>query len=418
MSNALAIATVTETLLHLLTQHLNVAQVPGAIVTALPPDSAREVLPNPGVNIFLYQISPNAALRNADLPTRRADGTLLRRPQAALDLHYLLTFYGDETRREAQRLLGAVALALHASPVLPRDLIRQVETQTTFLHSADLDQQSELVRFTPINFSLEELSKLWSFLLKIDYVLSTAYLASVVLIETDDAVPPPPLPVLSTNIVVLPLQQPVITQILSTADPNGLILPGSSIMLVGRNLDPPSPGTVQVLIGSIAQAPSAVSPTRLTVTLPTGLAAGAQSAQVVQSLVLGRPPVPHAGAGFRSGIAAFVLHPLIQRGSPPGSYAIAVAFNLGSPPGPAIIIQVEPLVRAGQRSLLQLLSLADPTTGQLFDGGTMANDTDTLTFPVLGLASGSYLVRVLIDGAESPLELDPSGVPIAPSITF
>ncbi|MBN9511563.1 MAG: DUF4255 domain-containing protein, partial [Alphaproteobacteria bacterium] len=96
MSNALAIATVTETLLQLLQQRLDVSQVPGALVTALPPDSASG-LPNPGVNIFLYQVSPNLALRNADLPTRAADGTLLRRPRTALDLHYLLTFYGDET---------------------------------------------------------------------------------------------------------------------------------------------------------------------------------------------------------------------------------------------------------------------------------------------------------------------------------
>jgi hypothetical protein len=416
MSNALAIATVTETLLHLLMQHLDVAQVPGATVSALPPDSPTG-LANPGVNIFLYQISPNPALRNADLPTRRANGTLLRRPQTALDLHYLLTFYGDETRLEQQRLLGAVALALHANPILPRALIQQVETQTTFLHAADLDRQSELVRFVPINFSLEELSKLWSFLLKIDYVLSTAYMASVVLIETGDAVPPLALPVLSTNIVALPFRQPVITQILSATDPNAPIVPGGSIVLLGHNLDPPSPGTTQVLIGGIAQTPSAVGPARITVPLPPGLAAGAQTAQVIHSLMLGRPPVPHPGAGFRSGIAAFVLHPVIQPGSPPGSYAITVEFNVGSPPGIAIEVRVDPVVRASQRALLQLLSIAEPTTGQLFDGGRIASDTDTLTFAAPGLASGSYLVRVLIDGAESSLELDPSGLPIAPSIT-
>jgi hypothetical protein len=414
MSNALAIATVTETLLHLLTQHLDVAQVPGATVTALPPDS-QTGLANPGVNIFLYQISPNPALRNADLPTRQPNSTLLRRPQTALDLHYLLTFYGNEAQLEQQRLLGAVALALHANPVLPRTLIQQV--QTGFLKDSNLDQQPELVRFVPINFSLEELSKLWSFLLKIDYVLSTAYMASVVLIETDDATPAPPLPVLSTKLVALPLRQPVITQILSATDPSAVIVPDNPVMLIGRNLDPPMPGGTQVLIGGIAQTPSSVGPTRITVVLPSGLAAGAQTAQVIQSLALGTPPVPHPGAGFRSAIAAFVLHPMIQPSSPPGNYTITVAFNVGSPPGTAIEVQVDPVVRAGQRALLQLLPMADPSVGQLFDGGTIASDTDTLTFDVPGLASGSYLVRVLIDGAESPLELDPSGVPVAPSIT-
>src|SRR5262249_41219576 len=152
-------------------------------------------------------------------------------------------------------------------------------------------------------------------------VLSTAYMASVVLIETDNAVPPPPLPVLSSSIVALPFRQPVITQILSVTDPNGPILPESQIMLVGRNLYSPVPGGREVLIGRIAVTPSAVGATRITLTLPPGLAAGAQTAQVIQSLVLGRPPVPHPGAGFRSGIAAFVLHPVIQPGSPPGSFA-------------------------------------------------------------------------------------------------
>lgn len=415
MSNALAIATVTETLLHLLTHHITVAQVPGATVSALPPDS-QTGLANPGVNIYLYQISPNPALRNADLPTRQPDGALRRRPQTALDLHYLLTFYGDETRLEQQRLLGAVALALHAHPVLARDLIQHVETQTTFLAGADLAQQSELVRLVPINFSLEELSKLWSFLLKIDYVLSTAYMASVVLIETDDATPAPPLPVLSTRLVALPLRQPVITQILSATDPNALIVPGSPILLVGSNLDPPMPGGTQVLIGGIAQTPSAVGPTRITVVLPPGLAAGAQTAHVIQSLALGRPPVPHPGAGFKSAIAAFVLHPVIQPSSPPGGYAISVELNVGSPPGTAIEVLVDPVARAGQRALLQLLPMADPSMTQLFDGGTIASDTDTLTFPIPGLASGTYLVRILVDGAESPLELDPSGALVAPAI--
>src|SRR5262249_38186519 len=150
---------------------IDASHVSGAHVTALPPD-ASSGLPNPGINIFLYQVSPNPALRNADLPTRASKGALLRRPQIALDLHYLLTFYGDEASLEQQRLLGAVALALHAYPELPRTLIDHVETATPYLAGAGLSQQSELVRFVPVNFSLEELSKLWSFLLKIDYVLS------------------------------------------------------------------------------------------------------------------------------------------------------------------------------------------------------------------------------------------------------
>ena len=106
MSNALAIASVTETLAQTLGAALSGSGVNGASVTKTRPDATD--LPKVGVNVFLYQVSPNAAWRNADLPTRSSAGALLRRPQAALDLFYLLTFYGDDTALEQQRLLGAV----------------------------------------------------------------------------------------------------------------------------------------------------------------------------------------------------------------------------------------------------------------------------------------------------------------------
>src|ERR1700683_4218369 len=128
MSNALAIGTVTETLLQQLSSSLEGAQVAGALVTSLRPDAS----PSPGINIFLYQVAPNTAWRNADAPTRAADGTLLRRPQVALDLYYLLTFYGDDQTLEQQRLLGAAARAINANPVLQRADIQNTQSSVAF----------------------------------------------------------------------------------------------------------------------------------------------------------------------------------------------------------------------------------------------------------------------------------------------
>lgn len=93
MSNFLAIATVTATL----SQTIRAAvlkDLSGAEVTTARPDGAGGHTPAIGVNLYLYQVTPNAAWRNADLPTRRPNGQLVQRPQAALDLHYLLNFYG------------------------------------------------------------------------------------------------------------------------------------------------------------------------------------------------------------------------------------------------------------------------------------------------------------------------------------
>ena len=107
MSNHLAIATVTASLRRMV-QGVVSADVSGATVTTVRPTESGAGLPQTGVNIFLYQVVPNPDLRNLDLPTRRADGSVLQRPVAALDLFYLFSFYGDQSTLESQRLLGAV----------------------------------------------------------------------------------------------------------------------------------------------------------------------------------------------------------------------------------------------------------------------------------------------------------------------
>jgi len=426
MSNVLAIAAVTEALSNLVESYLPRSLVGGYGMSTTSPDDTPN-LANPGVNIFLYQVSPNAALRNADLPTRTGTAkgsSLLRRPQAALDLHYLLTFYGNPKVLEPQRLLGAATLALHAHPVLTRSDIQAVQSPTgpdSFLKTSNLDTQSELIRFTPIVYSIEELSKLWSFLLKVDYVLSTAYVASVVLIDDEDVTPlPPALPVLphGVRLTAQAVQQPVITQVVALPNagspPNASTPPitaGSEIALIGRNLAAPSGGATQVLIGGAAQTPATIGPTRITLTLPGGLKAGPQTAQVMQPLLLGKPAVLHPGTGGASGIATFVLNPMIAPGSPPSTYAISVEHGVGSPPGTAIAVTIIPTVQAGQRALLQLLPQASPPAAALlFDSGTLTEDSNTVTFPVPDLLAGNYLVRVLVDGAESPLTPGAGGV--------
>ena len=387
MSNALAIAAVTETIVSLVTSHLDTSLVTGAHVTALSPDSGGK-LPNPGVNIFLYQVSPNKAYRNADLPTRDAQGNLLRKPLAALDLYYLFTFYGDATAREQERLLGAVALALQANPTLPRSLIQSVQAATPFLNTSTLDVQPELVRFTPIVFSLEELSKLWSFLLKIDYVLSTAYVASVVLIETDDRIPAPALPVLGYNFIAEPLAAPTIAAVSASPDPSKPILAGSSIAITGLNLAAGAGGNTQVLINGTPVPTSPPTGTQITLALPAGLAAGGQTVQVTQPLNMGTPPVPHPGTGASSAPFAFTLLPQV-------SNAVAAA-------GPAVTVTLNPQVQNGQRVILVMTAQAAPGAVRLFDGGTQSAATSSLTIPTPGLASGVYAVQVLVDGAESP----------------
>jgi hypothetical protein len=292
----------------------------------------------------------------------------------------------------------------------------------SFLSGSDLADQPDLVRLTPIYFNLEELSKLWSFLLKVDYVLSVAYRAGVVLIETDDPVPPPALPVLKANILTLPFSQPMIESI-APAGGGALILPGSQITLLGRNfiLTQSTDGglaqaTTLVLVGGVPQTPTVLTPTSITLALPSALAAGPQALQITQSLLLGTPAVSHQ-QGFQSGVVPFILHPVINQ-TAPGVYDITVAPSIGSPPGDTVRLSVSPAVQPGQRVLLELLQTTPAMPANLLDGGTITTTTSILTFPVSGLTAGQYLVRVRVDGAESPLELDALGVPVAPVISL
>src|SRR3954465_9478756 len=112
MSNALAIAGVTAVLKDLLENGLIDHQVTGAVGTEVTVSSlAPDVVPidgaeaAPRLNLFLYQVTPNAAWRNVDLPSCDRSGRRISNPPLALDLHYLLTAYGF-AELQAEVLLG------------------------------------------------------------------------------------------------------------------------------------------------------------------------------------------------------------------------------------------------------------------------------------------------------------------------
>lgn len=194
MSNSLAVATVTAALAAQITQSIQ-SVVSGAQVVIGRPQVTPPQDASHWVQLFLYQVVPNAALRNADLATRNSAGKLVQRPQVALDLHYLLAFNGEEKDLEPQRMLGAVARDLHANPVLLPGILENAINSWPALTGSNLNEQRERVKITPLSLSLDELSKLWSVFFQTPYALSMAYTASLVLIETDDVVEPA-LPVL------------------------------------------------------------------------------------------------------------------------------------------------------------------------------------------------------------------------------
>lgn len=427
MSNFLAIATVTAALSDL-------------VRTAIPPDLSNAVVTtvrpggeaastDPRVNVFLYQVTPNPNWQNVDLPTRRAAGDLMQRPQAALDLHYLLTFSGADAQLEPQRILGSVVRTLHARPILTRALIRQSIAQPLFgfLAGSNLADAPELVKLTPLPLTLEELSKLWSIYFQTPYSLSVAYQASVVLIESDDS-PRESLPVRERNLYVVPFRQSIVEAVRSAAGEGVPIGPQSAIVIAGRKLR----GEVtQVRIGGLPPITTFTesSDTEIRLTLPAALTPGVHGLQVVHPAMMGTPPAEHRGT--ESNLAPFVLHPVIRRntdGTPAITFANA-ATTAGTRAADVRVL-VDPPVGKTQRAQL-LMNEANAPAGRApraytFDAAprNAAADPPTansLMFRMRGVLPGAYLVRVQVDGADSPLEVAaPPAEPayIGPKVTI
>jgi len=204
MSNALAIAHVTQALALLIEANLQPEiDMAVKVETRKPPADPPA---DPTITVFLYQVTPNTSQRNNDLATRAADGTLLKRPAAALDLNFVISAYGEETELVGQRLIGTVVRTLHEIPMLPRDIIEQAG-ERPYLAGSDLADAAQRVRFVPTVMDIDETSKLWGMLNQTPYTLSVTYQAALVFIEGRET-PTQAKPVERSTVRVLPFGAP------------------------------------------------------------------------------------------------------------------------------------------------------------------------------------------------------------------
>lgn len=393
MSNHLAVATVTAALKAQATRAL-VEDGLAATVTHVRPDALPAAGTTAGVNVFLYRVSPNPALRNADLPTRDGAGAPVAKPVAALDMHYLLSFSGDDTALWPQRAMGSVVRLLHGEPVLGRTLIRDTIAGTPSLAGADLDDAVELVRLSPEILSLEDLSRLWSVFFQTPYRLSVAWLASAVLIEARES-PRGGLPVRTPRLYVPPMPRPRITLVAADpAQPRRPAEAGETVVIEGADLG----GAEAVLRLDGAPVPPGPEPTDTRLTLPlAGLPAallrpGVRGLQVVRRIAMGAPGLETPRDAFASNVAALALSP-----------GVAAVASAPEPPGTRVTVTTVLTVGAGQRARL-LIDRTGGGAGQSFalDVAPRAADGTVLSAVTpVPLAPGGYIVRAEVDGVAS-----------------
>ena len=192
MSSALAIASVTAVLKYLLgnalIQQSAATSMGDVTITALPPDriptGAEE---RTQLNLHLYRLTPNSGWRRSAVLQQERQDTL----PLALDLHYLLTAYGERDF-QAEVLLGYAIECLYETSVLTGEAIRSALASTSssngssvvpaVLSASTLTDQLEQIKISPEFLSMEEMSKLWSSL-QTRARLSITYQVSVILIE-------------------------------------------------------------------------------------------------------------------------------------------------------------------------------------------------------------------------------------------
>ena len=230
MSNTLAIAGVSAVLqFYLNNLYSNLSAMFGGTVTvsAQAPDLVQSQFSNltaseNQVNLFLHQVTFNAAYRNASLPSLASDGATLRQsPPLALDLHYLLTAYGTADW-QAEGLLGYALMMFHQNPILARKDITYAlnnlsnkNTLSAALANCGLADQFEMIKIIPATLGREEMAWLWT-ALKADYRPTFPFQVSVVLMQPEQNVSLA-LPVLSRQIQAV-VSQPA--QILKAQPPN------------------------------------------------------------------------------------------------------------------------------------------------------------------------------------------------------
>ena len=428
MSNYLAIATVTAVLQQILQDGVD-KDIPGTQVTTVRPDKKQGVeLDKPGINIYLYQVTPNPAWRNADLRTRRPKGDLSKQRQAGLDLHYLFSFYGNEKELIPQRLLGSAVRTLVDRPILGPEILERLTRQSrrlslshSYLTESNLIEQVQKVKIFPSNITTEDLSRIWSVFFQTPYSLSVVYQGTVVLIEGDEpgkkGLPISGAP--EPNLYSIP-HLPKIESI-EFMEPGGTPQPSEklanqifaqgTLIIRGQNLKDEDGGDrtrTYIQLGNARLTPQFVSTSQLQLDFEeleerekSSLRAGMAGLKVIK--IKERDSNSVHEPKFESNAFPIILRPRLinELWDNPKSLSKQDDEEDGLYFG-ELNINLDVNVETTQRVFL-LLNQINGTESYVFPRITNQPLTNQPTFKLERVKPGEYLLRVQIDDAESPL---------------
>lgn len=328
MSEGGVVEGVSTTLRRLLERSMEQERKPVRVTLASPAATVADVSGR-RLNLFLYHATRNPHLSNQDLGPG-AHPAAFGVPALALDLHYLLTAYGDSdddpfASLPAQHVLEEAMRTLHASPVLdPRDpALRD-------LVDPGLLGLPEPIRIYLESPDLQAVSSVWQGLAT-SQRLSASYRVQVALLDRRVPRPVPRLvgeppragPRITVGAGGLPELREV--RVMRARDADGaprspaVARLGDSLVLLGRGFGPDArvriDGT-QAVAAAVARA----TPTRVEVRLDEGMAL-APGPHLVAVLCAGQP-------GLSSNAVPFLVAPRVDTVAVEGGHLVVQGGQL------------------------------------------------------------------------------------------
>jgi uncharacterized protein DUF4255 len=335
MSDYRAIGGVSLTLRKLLSDRMDPSAVLNANTKvdysiAIPPGEGEDKAEGPRINLFLYRLTENAALKNQEIPGQGSNGAY-GHPPLSLDLHYLLTAYGATSgggdppvvnEQVAHFLLGDAMRVLHDFAIVTEDL--EAADGSQILHES-LRKQHEQVKVSVEPLTLEDISKIWTALNR-PYRLSAAFAVTVVQIESQLPRRFPMLvgqgPSAGPAITIIAGRRPSVDDVHAAGRPVAVARVGDVVVLSGSGFPT---ADLRVMAGGVdvtAEVQMA-APDRLTFSVPDhpALEPGPVVVLIQQLAPVGRPPTNRPA--FTSNAVVFMLVPRIDQA--------AVAAPAGQP---------------------------------------------------------------------------------------
>jgi hypothetical protein len=370
-------------------------------VTAVPPDQVQAGAAEPNqLNVWLHHAAPNAAWRNEVHPIRDSTGRRVARPPLALDLQYLITAFGVDTYA-AEILLGHAIAELHDRPLLDLESVGDVlhrlppdPNVPAAVVSSRLEEQGECIRVTPIAVASEEMSRLWT-AVGAQYRATAAYMIGPLLVDPEEeaaialpvrtpAAGPSTLTVLTVvDVMLAPAgeERPDRTAPITAAD---------RVLIRGEGI---TDADVDVMVGSDTLAVDSRRPDGIIVDLSTApaLRPGPVAVQVL------------AGPLSRSNVVLAGVSPVITPTRTGQTINCAVTPPVGRAQRITLLLN-ERNAQAGQVSRAYALPAPE-------GNGAAGNATTSASVPfeIAVVETGSYLVRLEVDGVASVLGTDAQG---------